>query len=223
MSTVRIRIGPADQGRTMSLEEFREAEEQPGYLYELSRGMLDAREVPQDAHGKIVDNAHEGFSSYRRRHPGLTDRIAHGSDVRLIIRELESDRHPDVAIVFRNAPRDARDGRMPELVVEVVSPGVRARRRDYEEKREEYLSLGIREFWIVDPYRNRRLCLYGSARANPRPGVSAHFTERIGSSAAFCRISHSRLRSCGSTWRTTSPRMTHWGRNPMRNLSKAIG
>ena len=31
MATVNLRIGPADNGRRMTLEEFREAEEQPGY------------------------------------------------------------------------------------------------------------------------------------------------------------------------------------------------
>ena len=30
MSTTRIQIGPADHGRAMTLEEFLEAEEEPG-------------------------------------------------------------------------------------------------------------------------------------------------------------------------------------------------
>ena len=30
MATVNLRIGPADNGRRITLEEFREAEEQPG-------------------------------------------------------------------------------------------------------------------------------------------------------------------------------------------------
>src|SRR5262249_6995806 len=36
----------------------------------------------------------------------------------------------------------------PEIVVEIVSFG--SVLRDYEEKREEYLALGIREYWIID-------------------------------------------------------------------------
>jgi hypothetical protein len=58
MSMVRIRIGPADNGRTMTLEEFHEAEEQPGYLYELSRGVLEVTQVPGEDHGQILDNLH---------------------------------------------------------------------------------------------------------------------------------------------------------------------
>jgi Uma2 family endonuclease len=151
MSTVKLQIGPADHGRPMTLEEFREAEEQPGYLYELARGVLEVGEVPGDYHGQIVDNLHEAMSEYRRQHPGRIRRIGHGSDIRLIIPELDSDRHPDLAVVFPGAPLTPRGRQRPELVCEVVSPGARARRRDYEEKLEEYLNLGIQEYWIIDP------------------------------------------------------------------------
>ncbi len=107
-------------------------------------------EVPSDDHGQVIHNIHESFSAYRRAHPGLILRIGHGSDIRLIIPELESDRHPDLAIVFRGASRNSRGRQIPTLVVEVVSPGKTARSRDYQAKREEYLFLGIREYWVVD-------------------------------------------------------------------------
>jgi Uma2 family endonuclease len=151
MATVRLRIGPADHGRRMSLEEFREAEEEPGYLYELARGVLEVSEVPGDAHWQIVDNLHEAFSLHRRQHPGVIVRIGHGSDVRFIVPEFSSDRHPDLGVLVRGDPLDDRGRRRPSLVVEVISPGKAARKRDYETKREEYLALGLREYWIVDP------------------------------------------------------------------------
>ena len=62
MATTRIQIGPADHGRRMTLDEFREAEEEPGYRYELARGVLEVTEVPNDPHGQIVDNLHEAVS-----------------------------------------------------------------------------------------------------------------------------------------------------------------
>jgi Uma2 family endonuclease len=156
MATVQTRIGPADHGRRMTLDEFREAEEVPGYRYELARGVLEVSEIPGDAHGQIVDNLHEAFSLYRRDHADLILRIGHGSDVRFIIPEFESDRHPDVALIFRDAPLNEQGRRRADLAVEVVSPGAQARRRDYEEKREEYLRVGLREYWIVDP-KDRRV------------------------------------------------------------------
>ncbi len=40
----------------------------------------------------------------------------------------------------------------PQLVVEVVSPGKANQQRDYVEKREQYATRGIPEYWIVDPH-----------------------------------------------------------------------
>ena len=37
MATTTHQIGLADNGRTMSLDEFRDAEEEEGYRYELAR------------------------------------------------------------------------------------------------------------------------------------------------------------------------------------------
>lgn len=150
MATTRTTIGPADHGRKMTLDEFREAEEEPGYLYELARGVLAVTEVPADDHGQVVDHVHEALSRYRREHPKKILRLAHGSDVRLLIPELDSDRHPDLGVIFRGAPLNRRGRQIPALVVEVVSPGREAHQRDYQEKREEYLALGIAEYWIVD-------------------------------------------------------------------------
>ena len=155
MPITRIRIGPNDLGRKMSLEEFREAEEMPGYLYELARGVLDVVEIPRDSHGQIIHNLHEMLSLYFRQYPGTILRIGHGSDIRVIIPVLDSDRHPDLGVVFHDGPRDSRGRRSPSLVAEVVSRGKKARKRDYEEKREEYLAYGIREYWIIDPERQR--------------------------------------------------------------------
>ena len=167
MSTTRIQIGRDDHGRTMALEEFREAEEEPGFLYELARGMLEVTEVPGDDHWQIVHNLHEMFSAYSRLHPGAIRRIGHGSDVRLIIPVLESDRHPDLGVALRDDPRDDRKRLRPSLVAEVVSPGKKARQRDYEEKLEEYLAFGLDEYWVVDPERRivTLFCRRGQAAA----------------------------------------------------------
>ncbi len=46
---------------------------------------------------------------------------------------------------------------IPEIVVEVVSEG--GEKRDYEEKRREYLAAGVKEYWIIDPARRQVLVL----------------------------------------------------------------
>lgn len=44
-----------------------------------------------------------------------------------------------------------RDMPPPALVIEIVSPGVSNRARDYRYKHTEYAARGIAEYWIVDP------------------------------------------------------------------------
>jgi Uma2 family endonuclease len=119
MATTRIQIGPADHGRRMTLEEFVEADEEPGYRYELARGVLEVTEVPYDPHAKIVDNLREALSAYRRLHPGVFYCIGHAGEVRLIIPGLGSDRNPDVAIVFSDAPLAHRGRRTLSRLAEV--------------------------------------------------------------------------------------------------------
>lgn len=43
----------------------------------------------------------------------------------------------------------------PLMVVEVVSPGLKARERDFRYKRLEYAVRGIKNYWIVDPLNKK--------------------------------------------------------------------
>jgi Uma2 family endonuclease len=153
MSTVKIRIGPADNGRRMTLEEFREAEEEEGYRYELARGVLEVTQVPNDPHGQIVDNLHHAVTTYRDQHPGLIRRVGGAGEFRLWVDAMSSGRNPDLAIVFEGTPKDDRGRRRPSWVAEVVSK--RGEDRDYVKTREEYLTFGIQEYWIIDPQLGR--------------------------------------------------------------------
>ncbi len=64
-------------------------------------------------------------------------------------------REPDVLYVAPDhVPADARGyPRQVDLVMEVVSAGDEARRRDYEQKPTDYAQAGVAEYWIVDPER----------------------------------------------------------------------
>jgi Uma2 family endonuclease len=147
------RIGPADQGRRMSLEEFEHAEAEGERLYELSRGAITVVDVPKPRHLKLFDALHQQFSDFKSKHPKLIYAIAGGGECKLLIADLESERHPDLAIYKTSPPEGRNDDEIwsqwvPEIVVEVVSPS--SRHRDYQEKPEEYLRLGVGEYWIVD-------------------------------------------------------------------------
>jgi Uma2 family endonuclease len=151
--TTPLRISPADNGRVMSLEEFREAEVEDGYRYELARGVLEVSEVPDDPHGHVVCNLYRAVVRYELENPHIVSRFGGGSEFRLWIPALISGRNPDVAVALRNTPRDERGRRPPSLAFEVVSEGSEARERDFVTKRVEYLAYGLSEYWIVDPER----------------------------------------------------------------------
>ena len=146
-----LRIGPADHGRTMTLEEFREAEELDGFRYELARGVLEVSEVPNDPHGVVVCNLYRAVTLFGDQHPGLILRYGGGNEFRFWLPHMVSGRNPDLAVVLRGAPKDWRGRRLPALAAEVVSHG--SIKRDYEVKREEYLAYGLLEYWIVDPLK----------------------------------------------------------------------
>ena len=138
----------------MSLEEFEHAEGAGGHLYELSRGVITVVDVPKPKHLMLVDAIRKQLSTYRERHPGVIYAIASGGECKLLIEGLESERHPDLA-VYKTPPPEGdmttKSGRggYRRSWIEVVSAS--SRHRDYDEKPEEYLRFGVREYWIVDP------------------------------------------------------------------------
>lgn len=155
MSTSTIRLGPNDHGRALTLHEFLDAEEEPGYLYELAHGVVEVTEVPGEPHGLICWFLMRAVSLFDLEHPGQIVRAGGGDTTRLLIPDLGSGRNPDLAVVVQGAARDERGRRRPSLVVEVVSPGQDGPDRDYLTKREEYLAYGLLEYWIVDSFARR--------------------------------------------------------------------
>jgi Uma2 family endonuclease len=153
MGKTLIKIGPADHGRRMSLEEFEHAKVQDGYLYELSRGVITVVDVPKGSHALQLIATRRQFSRHDVFHPGYIAGIMGSMECKLLIGDLASERHPDVASYLSPPPdpesKDFWSKWIPEIVIEIVSPS--SRKRDYEEKPDEYLHLGAKEYWIIDP------------------------------------------------------------------------
>jgi Uma2 family endonuclease len=151
MATVTRTIGPADHGRRMRFADFIDADFEEGWLYELARGKIIVTQVPAPDHGMIVERVEELFVAYKIAHPGIIRYRAGGSECRIRLPGMASDRHPDQAIYLSPRPpgRDAWSRWRPALVVEVISRG--SRRRDLVEKRDEYFAAGIDEYWAIDP------------------------------------------------------------------------
>jgi Uma2 family endonuclease len=148
-----LRIGLADRGRRMTLDEYLEAEVEEGHRYELARGVLEVTQVPNDPHFQVVTNLYLAIALYHRTYPGIILRFGGGSELQLVIPQMVSGRNPDLGVVLRGSPKDSRGRRIPALVAEVVSRG--SIERDDVTKREEYLAYGLQEYWIVDPLKRQ--------------------------------------------------------------------
>lgn len=150
-----LRIGSADHGRRLTLEEFIDAEFEEGWLYELARGVVEVTEVPGPWHGRIVMRLARMFVLYNEQHPGVIHYQAGCGECRMRLPGMVSDRHPDQAVYLDPEPSGTKVWTRwaPHIVVEVVSKG--SEHRDYIEKSEEYLRVSVREYWILDADQRR--------------------------------------------------------------------
>jgi Uma2 family endonuclease len=160
-STAKPKIGPLQHGRKMSLKAFEFAGVEDGYTYELARGYVVVSEVPNYPHASMESIIRDFLGRYRLDSPDVIHLILTGSSNKLVVSVWESERHPDIA-VYLSPPKGKKDRTMwrtwvPELVIEVVSES--SRDRDYTEKRDEYWTLGVKEYWIVDAKLKQVLAL----------------------------------------------------------------
>src|SRR5947207_12150426 len=115
----KIRIGPEDNGRRMSLDEFEHAEVQEGYLYELGRGVIQVSNVPALEHGQQVRELRNQFAAYEQANPDVIYYSGEGGDAKLLIAPTESERHPDFSVYLSPAPelKDVWPLWVPEIAI----------------------------------------------------------------------------------------------------------
>ncbi len=148
----RVRVGPDDHGRKMSLDDFDRATVVEGYVYELAQGVIEVSDIPSLEHGFQVEEARDQTTVYKLSSRDVITYVAGGAEMKVLVRSQGSERHPDVAVY--TTPRPVVRGSdlwslwIPTLVIEVVSES--SRHRDYHDKPEEYLDLGVSEYWIID-------------------------------------------------------------------------
>jgi len=169
-----IRIGPNDHGRKMSLRAYEFVKTVPGYHYELSRGYITVSEVANYYHALVIALVRNYLIGHQLANPDEIHLILSSMECKLLIPKWDSERHPDIA-VYLTRPKGPKDRTLwrtwfPEFVIEVVSE--RSVDRDYIEKREEYWTLGVKEYWIVDAKRRQVTLL--------RRGKSDWIEKRLG-------------------------------------------
>jgi Uma2 family endonuclease len=152
LARTKPKLGPRDHGRKMSLRAFEFAQVEEGHFYELARGYIVVSEVANFTRARQTAYIRTRLGHYHVEHPDALYEILGGMECKLLIPMWESERHPDIA-VYLTAPKGRRDRTIwrtwiPDLTIEIVSDS--SRDRDYTEKRDEYWTLGVKDYWIVD-------------------------------------------------------------------------
>ncbi len=146
----QLRLGPNDEGRTLSAAEFADAEYDPPYVYERVEGRLEVMSPEGDEHVSLSEAWRDELGAYAIRRRDVVRRVASHAWVRI---DADTERIGDIGVYLTHEANPLRiPDRVPDLMFEFVSPSKRDRRRDYVLKRADYLKVGIREYVIVDRF-----------------------------------------------------------------------
>jgi Uma2 family endonuclease len=162
----RLLLDADSNGLLMSREEFEaitEDECDPRFRYELLNGVVIVSPPPGDA--EIDPNDELGFMlrAYQQTPAGkVLDKTLFEREVATSVGIRRVDRA--LWIGFGRPIHSKVD--LPTILVEFVSRGKRAWRRDYEQKRDEYLQRGAKEYWVIDRFR-RTMTVYFQPPCDP--------------------------------------------------------
>ncbi len=152
IATEKLYLEPGLAGTLMSPEEFDAVEEwDDEFNYELIHGVLVVTPIPLAQETSPNEKLGHWLLSYREQHP--QGACLDYTLMEQYVRTGDSRRRADRLIWagLGRLPRIKED--VPAVAVEFVSASKRDRKRDYVEKRAEYLAIGIREYWIIDRFR----------------------------------------------------------------------
>lgn len=147
-----VKLGPELNGTSMTPAEFDAVEDVDElYVYELIRRVLVVSPSPLDTERGPNEMLGYLLLTYRHQHP-------RGSSLNWTLPEhtmkTAGNRRRADRVIWAGLgrmPDTRRD--LPTIVAEFVSAGKRSRRRDYEEKRQEYQTAGIGEYWLIDRFQ----------------------------------------------------------------------
>jgi Uma2 family endonuclease len=145
----RLPLGPDSSGACLTPAEFDAAEFEEGWRYELIHGVLVVSPPPLRKERDPNDELGYWLRRYQESHPQGRAMDATLPEETVV---TPMDRRRADRVIYAGLGRDPEEGEVPTVVVEFVSAGKRSLIRDYEEKRDEYLGIGVREYWIVDRF-----------------------------------------------------------------------
>jgi Uma2 family endonuclease len=155
------RLRASSAGLRMSVAEFESMLDfEDGYRFELIHGVVIVTPPASDAEAHPNDILGHLIWSYKESHP--SGKCLDGTMFEREVKTSAGIRRVDRAIWIGlgRAPNSRQD--VPTIIIDFVSPGKVGFFRDYEEKRDEYLELGCREYWVIDRFR-RTMTVFGPA------------------------------------------------------------
>lgn len=124
-----------------------------GERAELINGEIYMMALPNRRHQELVHQLSWEIESYIRKNNGDCE-VYPAPFAVFLNRDNRNYVEPDISVICdKNKLDDRGCNGAPDWVVEIVSPG--SRRMDYSIKVFKYRSAGVREYWIIDPDKNR--------------------------------------------------------------------
>lgn len=126
-----------------------------GIRAELIDGQIYYMAPPNRRHQSIARELFSSINSYIKSKDGSCE--AFFAPFAVFLNEDDKDYvEPDISVICDlNKLNDKGCAGAPDWILEIVSPG--SRRVDYLTKLFKYRTAGVREYWIVDPEKNRIL------------------------------------------------------------------
>lgn len=124
-----------------------------GERAELIDGQIYYMAPPSRKHQQLVGTIYRKIADYIDSHNGPCE-----VDIAPFAVFLNADDknyvEPDISVICDPGKLDDKGCKgSPDWIIEIVSPG--SRRMDYFTKVFKYRTAGVREYWIVDPEKNR--------------------------------------------------------------------
>lgn len=154
---------PLPQKHTYTSDDYWNLPE--GERAELIDGQLYSMAPPSFYHQKLTGEFYRKIKNFIEASSGTCEVVPAPFAVNL---DAESKNwvEPDVFVVCdKSKIKDYRCIGAPDLVIEVVSPS--SRKMDYSTKNALYANAGVREYWIVDPEKERTMVFYFEDDAAP--------------------------------------------------------
>jgi Uma2 family endonuclease len=147
-------LGTEHNGIRMSTDEFDAITEYDElYNYELVHGVVIVNPIPSQEERDPNEELGHWLRNYRDNRPEGS--VLDSTLSEEYVRTTDSRRRADrvVWVGLGRQPDPVVD--VPTILVEFVSKGRRNWQRDYIEKRDEYLDLGVKEYWVIDRFERR--------------------------------------------------------------------